>query len=371
MEHIALDRLLIVRNDSSTNWESSTYILKKGEFGIGYIGPEEKQRAIVKIGNGVDLWVDLPTVDYTLPEDFIITYDFGRHKAGNSFVNAGGEGMLLSEWLQDALYQVRKPEVKYPDFSAEAKIKKYENEIGSRILDVEWKGEYFDAEYEFGTKTSSDKFVETDPIFSVSYHGEILGDTISGEARLETEVIVDSFEEKQYGEVLYHCAWGDAVHFPVNNIGEEVPERLVCHGEKEVILPIFAKGYREGCFYGPVNIENFDESKINHWVVRNLQHRLGAAYAGQKGLECQVPANTTAFLIAVPENETGPYKVINESAGVQMWDKNLFDCVVINVGGADSSEENEGKYAAPYKVFYYKPAYPYKNITHFTISLAE
>lgn len=371
MDYIALDRLLIVRNDSSVNWESSTYILKKGEFGVGYIGPEENQRAIIKIGNGSDLWVDLPTIDYTLPEDFIITYDFGRHKAGDGFVNAGGEGMLLSEWLKDALYQVREPETKQPDFSAKAKIKKYENEIGSKIDIIEWEGEYFDAEYEFGTTASSDKLVETNPIFSISYQNEILGDTIAGEAELKTEVVVDSLGEKQYGEVVYYCAWGDAILPPINNIGEEIPEKLVRHDEKEVSLPVFAKGYIEGCFYGAVNIEDFDSSKITHWVIRNLSNRLSAEYSKQTSLECEIPVGSTAFLIAVPEDEPGPYSVINESAGVQMWGKDLFNSVVVNVGGADSTEESEGKYPTAYRVFYYKPAYPYKNTTYFTIKLAE
>lgn len=371
MEPIVLDKILIVRNDSTTNWETSTYVLQKGEFGIGYIGPLDKQRAIVKIGNGIDFWINLPIIDYTLPEDFILTEDFGKYKIENGSINTGGAGMLLSEWLKEALYQVRTPEITQPSIISEVKPVFEKVEIGSRIEAIQWEGTYTEATYEFGSTNSKDTIVQTNPLFAVSYKGEVLGDTISGEARVVQNTFVDEIGEKQYDEIVYRCAWADAEFPPVNNIGEAIPERLVRHDEVTYYHPAVVTGYREGCFYGPVRLSNFNEDKITNKVIRELPYRLGKEYSAEKDLECIIPSGTTAFLIAVPTGSTGPSSVINKSVGAEMWGKDLFQKKTILVGGADSTNSNSGKYAVQYDVYYYKPAYPYQNTVYLSIRLSE
>jgi hypothetical protein len=56
-----------------------------------------KKVPIIKVGDGVNTWKDLPQAEGVFTEDQILTYNFGRHKTSNGFVNAGGMGMTTSE----------------------------------------------------------------------------------------------------------------------------------------------------------------------------------------------------------------------------------------------------------------------------------
>ena len=57
-----LNIVLIVRNDKTTAWESSSYKLEKGELGIGYY---DNGKVIVKIGaeDGSKTWQECKQVE--------------------------------------------------------------------------------------------------------------------------------------------------------------------------------------------------------------------------------------------------------------------------------------------------------------------
>ena len=114
-----LDMVLIVRNDKTTVWQNSTYKLEKGELGIGYY---DNGKVIVKIGaeDGSKAWKDCKQVEDILEKDLILTYNFGRHTTSNGFVNAGGTGMTVQEWLEDALSVTEDPTVTHPSASMTA-----------------------------------------------------------------------------------------------------------------------------------------------------------------------------------------------------------------------------------------------------------
>lgn len=58
MEKISLKNItLLARQDTAENWEKSTYILRDGEFGY------DTDNKILKLGNGINLWKDLPDED--------------------------------------------------------------------------------------------------------------------------------------------------------------------------------------------------------------------------------------------------------------------------------------------------------------------
>ena len=51
------ETILILRNDSTTAWSSSTYVLKKGEAGVEFLDTGKPK---MKFGDGVHTWADLP-----------------------------------------------------------------------------------------------------------------------------------------------------------------------------------------------------------------------------------------------------------------------------------------------------------------------
>ena len=55
-----INTIIVLRNDQTTNWESSSHVMLKGEVGIGYL---ENGNVIAKLGNGVDTWKDLPQIE--------------------------------------------------------------------------------------------------------------------------------------------------------------------------------------------------------------------------------------------------------------------------------------------------------------------
>ena len=135
-ELIKISKILVVRNDTTTNWETSSYILAKGEIGIGWWEVAGKMKPIVKVGNGIEPWMSLPQNDYMIPEDLILTRSFGKHIVENGSINAGGKGMTMSEWIVDSLKDDPSLEVTPPSFKFV--LKKYNtdtgtNEIGSVI----------------------------------------------------------------------------------------------------------------------------------------------------------------------------------------------------------------------------------------------
>jgi hypothetical protein len=57
-----INTIIVLRNDSSTAWESSTYKLQKGEVGIEYVpyAGAENAKTKLKIGDGEHTWAELP-----------------------------------------------------------------------------------------------------------------------------------------------------------------------------------------------------------------------------------------------------------------------------------------------------------------------
>ena len=132
-----LNTIIVLRNDSSTDWANSEVILKSGELGISYL---DNGNVMVKAGNGVDKFADLPQVESVLEAPMMLTYSFGKHSvpAGGS-LDAGGTGMTMSQWIADALKKTVEPTIKrYPNASLSASCSNSgaSLEIGSYITSV-------------------------------------------------------------------------------------------------------------------------------------------------------------------------------------------------------------------------------------------
>ena len=118
-----INTIIVLRNDSTTNWASSAYVLLSGEVGVGYMTVEKTINGetknvkvpIIKVGDGVNTWENLPQAEGVFEDDLTLTYNFGRYTTNTAgYVEAGGKGMTTSEWLTHALSNVQNPTVTEP-----------------------------------------------------------------------------------------------------------------------------------------------------------------------------------------------------------------------------------------------------------------
>ena len=106
MAEKTLNTIIVLRNDQTTAWEESSYVLDKGELGIGYTADG---KVIVKAGVGKSsgkTWKDLPQVEGVFEDNLTLTYAFGKYApdaSGSFTLNTAGKTM--SEVMLDAFAQ--------------------------------------------------------------------------------------------------------------------------------------------------------------------------------------------------------------------------------------------------------------------------
>lgn len=106
MAEKTLNTIIVLRNDQTTAWEESSYVLDKGELGIGYTADG---KVIVKAGIGKSsgkTWKELPQVEGVFEDDLTLTYAFGKYSpdaSGSFTLNTAGKTM--SEVMLDAFAQ--------------------------------------------------------------------------------------------------------------------------------------------------------------------------------------------------------------------------------------------------------------------------
>ena len=151
-----INTIIILRNDSTTAWEKSDYVMEPGELGVGYLEREGKDTVvIVKTGDGEHSWKDLPQVEGVFENDLTLTYDFGRHKTSNGFVEVAAKGMTTSEWLLDALSEVQEPQITQPTISMSASVVGG-GEMGAYVTGIKWDGTFTDGSYQYGSVEKND-----------------------------------------------------------------------------------------------------------------------------------------------------------------------------------------------------------------------
>lgn len=153
-----IDTVIVLRNDQTTNWESSTHVMLPGEVGIGYLKRTDKNgnevtNVIAKLGNGVDSWKDLPQIEGVFENDVTLTYNFGRHTTKNGYVVTPAKGMTTSQWLIDALAVTEEPDIEQPTFSMTASTPQSGAEIGSYITTLNCAALTTYGKYEYGPAT--------------------------------------------------------------------------------------------------------------------------------------------------------------------------------------------------------------------------
>ena len=359
---VDIKRILVVRNDTTTQWKNSSYILEKGELGVGWIQFDDKVMPITKIGNGKDLWINLPQNDYLLTEDQILTCDFGRHKIENGHVNAGGKGMLFSEWVLDALNAEIQPEIITPritHFSIQSiGIDTNTCEVGSILNEIVWDAGADLGHYEFGTlEDKNNKIPDLDTTYTLS-----LGNTaIEGQSDLSLlnkSVITNIRIEEgkiNYGPLKLSYSWGDSKNTPLTNLGNKANNKIYSN-EMSMSIDIILEGYRERCFFGGINTD------ISDAVIRALD-KTGYGYKGRTSHSFTVSPGSSQIVIASDARYPGPISILNTTASAEMIHN--FIPSTIEVPGANGYE------SITYNVLTYTPANPYTKEANIIITLGQ
>ena len=250
-----INTIIILRNDSTTAWESSEYVMEPGELGVGYLEREGKDTVvIVKTGDGEHTWVDLPQVEGVFEEDLTLTYDFGRHKTSNGFVEVTAKGMTTSEWLLDALSEVKKPNITQPSITTTASVVGG-GELGAYVTGVKWTGTFTDGSYQYGSSTNKNSTATgldaNDVTWAISNSVDTqTATTEDGTFTFNSNVYpqINSESSKTYATVTakYTLDATDA-RIPLNNVGKPYEDGKIASitTQKTNTAEAKATGYRK------------------------------------------------------------------------------------------------------------------------------
>jgi hypothetical protein len=365
-----LDIVLIVRNDKTTAWEGSSYKLEKGELGIGYY---DNGKVVVKIGaeDGSKTWKDCKQVEDILEKDLILTYNFGRHTTSNGFVNAGGQGMTVSEWLEDALSVTENPDITLPEASITASFTPSSGEVGTAITAVNWNGTFTDGTYEFGSTETKDvtdadakKKANASATWVVKLDNTQIGTTEDG-SYAQNLTMGDTQTKVTLSATATLVT--DAVRTPLNNVGAEVVDLKISEFKSggtsytNSAINATVTGYRKmfcGC----------TSDTLDSATIRALN--LKSAKAAKGTFEVTAPVGATQIVLALPTKSVGKkYTMTKAEMYTSNWEDytSLFSSAqtiqVADVRGGENGLQD-------YNVYTYSFA-ALKAATRFQFTVAE
>ena len=371
MADTTIKTVIVLRNDSTTEWATSSYKLLPGEVGVGYLTRElddgsTKQVPIIKVGDGNSTWNELPQAEGVFTEDQILTYNFGRFTTTNGKVNAGGKGMTTSEWLLHALSEVLNPKTNYPTASLLANgitTNTGNTEIGSKITALKWKtsagaGSYVgnDGTGTYGTSentTSSATNISTTNDFKWSVANGVDSQTStasSGTFTLASDkyITIDTTSEKTYAYLNGSVTLDPSKSYtPKNNLGQDYVAGKIngfnAAGTKTkdfTDVAIKATGYRDTWSYVGTDC-TFELTSAN---IRSKATAKGSNTTSFGTVT--IPAGTKRVLFAVLGDKTLKSVIDVDGQGLDV--KANFTKETIAIEGAN------GYKAADYTVFHFE-----------------
>ena len=304
-----INTIIVLRNDSTTAWADSQYKLQSGEVGVGYMDRtledgSTKKVPIIKVGDGQNVWSDLPQAEGVFENDVILTYNFGKHTTSNGFVNAGGKGMTTSEWLIDALSVTEEPDITKPDASISASFTPSSGETGTAITKVNWDGTFTDGTYEYGsdetreeTNATKKKAANASSTWVVKLGNTEIGTSIDG-SYAQSLVMGDSAVSVTLSAEATLVTTN--VRTPLNNVGAVTTGKITTFADgttKKTFSPkASVTGYRK-MFVGCTG------ETLTSDVIRDLS--LKSAQASTTSFEVTAPTGATKLVIAAPTNSQG------------------------------------------------------------------
>lgn len=374
MEKLGLNRILIIRNGELAAWETTNYILQKGEFGVGFWKGENDDpfAPIIKIGDGERFWSDLPQTSQVLTEDLKISSSFGAHKVTDGFLNAGGKGKTILEWVQDALcYEyVESEHVRTRPTSEFTEVIVTTNtntlEPGSKITNISWKTKNDLGHHIYGSANRQNEIVVGTDIqapneFSVSLktaNGKsvlLSKDLPNGEVDVSNiEGLILTEGQENYGKLKGVFSWSEATNIPLSSHHRPIPSSALHTGSRECEFSLDIKPEKAVCFCGGANVNS-----VNASAVLGLSHKFFSKEIAESP-KCKIEKNSKMVIIAV-RADYNITSIYNTTAGVEMI--NTF------IKGEDVVISNNYQNDTIYNIYYFAPAIPYRKETTLTITL--
>lgn len=291
MEQQTINTIIVLRNDQTTNWEASSYVMLKGEVGIGYL---DNGNVIAKLGDGVNSWKDLPQIEGVFEDDVTLTYNFGKHTVDPSvgFVKVDAKGMTTSEWLIAQLADTKDPAVTQPNCTLTAFCEGSGAEIGSKITKIKWDGNTTYGSYSYGPATGLSADNRT---WTISNNiNDLTSEDEDGS--FVVDIQLDQEAEKTYAVITGKCVL-DATNaaYAKNNIGATTTIK-VSGIDKELTANAKATAYRKP-FWGVLTPGNvIDVENLTSDIIRGLPQN----GTKTKGLPTSiaVPAGTQMVIFA-------------------------------------------------------------------------
>lgn len=286
-----INTIIVLRNDQTTNWEKSSYVMLKGEVGIGYL---ENGNVIAKLGDGEHAWKDLPQLEGVFEDDVTLTYNFGKHtidsKVGYKVVDA--KGMTTSQWLVKQLSDTKDPTITQPSSTLSASCTGSGSEIGSKITKINWDGSSSFGKYTYGPSTGLGASNRT---WAISCD-QTEATSTSEDGSFTVDIQLTQEAEKTYATVIGTCEI-DATNaaYAKNNVGTTTSLRVSSHSKTHTAYAK-ASAYRKP-FYGVLEAgKAIDINNLTSAVIRNLPHS-GTATAGLPGA-ISVPKGSQMVIFA-------------------------------------------------------------------------
>lgn len=345
-----LNTVIVLRNDSSTDWANSEVILRQGEVGVSYL---DNGNVMVKAGNGSDKWSDLPQVESVLENDMLLTYSFGKHTVpSGSYVNAGGKDMTFSQWFADSLKKTVEPTIKrYPNagLTASCSNSGASLEVGSYITSVSYTGSLSeDGDYETNGKETASGVKSSDLSWEVTLGDDADTKKTTSTGSYTTNIQINSTTANTvYATVKAKATLSlDNVVVPTNNLGEASSSVKIKGFDaagttvKSVSADVKASGYRNTWYY----IGTDDQFEL---TSANIRTKATAKNANTTSFgTLTIPAGTKRVMYAVLGDKTLKSVIDVDGQGLDV--KANFTKETIAIEGAN------GFTAANYSVFHFE-----------------
>lgn len=242
-----INTIIVLRNDTKAAWEAEgSYILQSGEVGVGYMtrtvkdaegNDVVKQVPIMKLGDGVNPWSKLPQAEGVFENDVILTSAFGRHTIPTTgYKNAGGAGMTTSEWLLDALSEVKDPTVTYPTASLSASFTQETGgtgEVGTYLVSATATGSSTDGKYQYGTNTNSTANSKANTLITWEVKdkdGKQIALASSGTVTFATDArpqLTDTATTYAFSATATLSPAQEGTYVPLNNVGAQAAHKKI------------------------------------------------------------------------------------------------------------------------------------------------
>jgi hypothetical protein len=308
---------------------------------------------MVKAGNGVDKWVDLPQVESVLESDMLLTYSFGKHTAPTGgFINAGGTGMTMSQWIAESLKKTVEPTIsQYPEMTLSASCANSgaSLEIGSYITSVSYEGKLNKAgSYNVNGKTVSSGLDNNDTSWKVTLGDDTSTEKTSRTGSYTTNIQINSTTANTVYATVKATATLDVtdVVVPTNNLGETRSDAKIKGIDaagtktKDLTASVKASGYRNTWFYvGTDHASTLDSSFFRNKATAKNSTTTSFGTVN-------IPAGTTRVAFAVLGDKTLDSVIDVKGQGLDV--KANFTKETISIEGANGFD------GANYSVFHFE-----------------